>query len=63
MKVKEFLDQNGITYQEFNVAEDQAALNEMLSLTHQNAVPQIYIDGEMIIGFQEDLLRQKLGLN
>jgi hypothetical protein len=44
------------------VASDQAAYDEMMSLTHANAVPQISIDGEMIIGFQEQVLRTKLGI-
>jgi hypothetical protein len=34
----------------------------MYKVSNKNAVPQISIDGEMIIGFNEPLLRQKLGL-
>jgi hypothetical protein len=45
-----------------NVADNRAAYDEMLSLTHTTAVPQISIDGEMIIGFQEQALRVKLGI-
>jgi len=34
----------------------------MVNLTHSIAVPQIYIDGAMIIGYDEFSLRQKLGI-
>jgi hypothetical protein len=33
-----------------------------MNLSHLNAVPQITIDGELVIGFNEAVLRQKLGL-
>jgi glutaredoxin 3 len=62
VKVKEFLDKNNIVYQEFNVAEDERAYQEMFSQTRSSAVPQINIDGQMIVGFQEKLLKQKLGI-
>jgi glutaredoxin 3 len=60
--VKEFLDKNKVPYQEFDVSVDRAAFQEMISLTHQNAVPQINIDGQVIIGYNEKALRQKLGI-
>ncbi len=62
-KVKEFLDQNKIAYQYYDVSTDKAAYQEMYSISQRTAVPQILIDGQMIIGFNEPLLRQKLGLS
>jgi glutaredoxin 3 len=59
---KEFLDKHGIQYQEFDISKDAAARKEIVSLTGQLAVPQIYIDGEVILGFNEELLRNKLGI-
>jgi len=44
------------------VSQDKTAYEEMISLTHTGAVPQISIDGAMIIGFQEQTLRAKLGI-
>jgi hypothetical protein len=44
------------------VAEDLVAYREMTSLSHQNGVPQIYIDGQIILGFNERALRDKLGI-
>ncbi len=62
-KVKEFLDQNRVKYQYFDVSADRNAYQEMVNRSHQTAVPQIFIDGDTIIGFNENQLRQKLGLN
>jgi len=59
---KSFLDANGIPYQDFNVAEDKAAREEMVSKSGQMAVPAIDIGGEFVIGFDEALLKEKLGL-
>lgn len=61
-KVKKFLDDNGIKYQDFNVAEDKVARDEMISKAHQLAVPTTFIDGEVVVGFNEKLLKEKLGL-
>jgi glutaredoxin-like YruB-family protein len=60
--VKKFLDDNGIKYQEFNVAEDKAAREEMRKKCHSLAVPTICFDGEVVVGFNEGELRKKLGL-
>jgi len=61
-RTKQFLDDNGITYQDFNVAEDSAAREEIISKCDSLAVPTICIDGEVMVGFNEALLKEKLGL-
>ena len=59
---KKFLDDNGIKYQEFNVAEDKAARKEMMRKCHSLAVPTICFDDEVLVGFDKAQLRAKLGL-
>jgi glutaredoxin-like YruB-family protein len=59
---KKFLDDNGIKYQEFNIAEDEAARDEMMNRSNSLTVPTICFDGEVLIGFDEALLREKLSL-
>ena len=61
-RVKKFLDDNGIEYQDFNIAEDSAAREEMIQKCASLAVPTICIDSEVIVGFNEALLKEKLGL-
>jgi hypothetical protein len=44
------------------VSVDTAAYQDMYRLSGSTAVPQININGEMVIGFNEPLLRAKLGI-
>jgi len=59
---KKFLDDNGIEYQEFNIVEDNAAREEMRNKCNSLAVPTICFNGEVLVGFNEALIREKLGL-
>ena len=59
---KEYFTKNNVAYQEFNVAEDMKAREEMVNKSHQLGVPVIDIDGEIIVGFDRDALAQVLGL-
>ena len=59
---KKFLGDNGIAYQDLNVAEDEAAREEMINKSGQMGVPVIDIDGEIVLGFDQTKLKQKLGL-
>jgi glutaredoxin-like YruB-family protein len=61
-KTKKFLEDNGVEYQDFNVAEDSAAREEMMQKCGSLAVPTICIDGGVIVGFNEAVLKEKLGL-
>ncbi len=61
-RVKKFLDDNSIEYQDFNIAEDSKAREEMTKKCKSLAVPTICINGEVIVGFNEALLKEKLGL-
>jgi glutaredoxin-like YruB-family protein len=59
---KKFLADNGIEYQEFNIGEDKAAREEMKNRYNSLTVPTICFNGEVLIGFNEAELREKLGL-
>ena len=61
-KTKQFLDDNGVTYQDFNIANDKAARDAMVAKSGQLGVPMIDIDGDISVGFDEKWLRQKLNL-
>jgi len=56
------LDENKVTYKDFDVASDKIARDEMLSKTGQFGVPVIDIDGEIAVGYDEQWLKQKLNL-
>ncbi len=61
-KLKQFLLTNKIAFQDLNVASDRIAREEMIKKTGQLAVPVVEIDGEIIVGYDENWLKQKLGL-
>ena len=61
-KVKSLLTNNNIEFQNFDVGADKAARDEMIEKSDQMGVPVIDIDGEIIVGYQEDVLKEKLGL-
>ncbi len=44
------------------MAVDKAARDEMVTKTGKLAVPVIEIDGEVVVGYDENWLKQKLGL-
>ena len=59
---KNFFEEHGIEYTDYNVAEDIEKAREMVEKTGQMGVPVIDIDGEIVIGFDEPRLRELLGL-
>ena len=59
---RSFLDANNIPYQDFDVAADKAAREEMIRKSGAMAVPVIEINGETLVGFNEAQLKEKLGL-
>lgn len=52
-----FMDQN-ISYDEKNVAVDEAAREEMITKSGQLGVPVIDVDGEIVIGFDKQKLSE-----
>lgn len=61
-RLKAFLNEHKIAFTNHDVGEDQKAAQEMIAKSKQMGVPVTDIDGEIIVGFDEDALRKKLGL-
>lgn len=61
-KTKAFLKENNIEYEEINVAEDEAARDEMIEKTGQMGVPVIMVGDTIIIGFDKEALKKALNL-
>ena len=59
---KDFLKANNIPFEEFNVAADLEKRKEMIEKTGQMGVPVIDIDGSVLIGFDKQLIAQKVGI-
>lgn len=59
---KMFLKEYGVSFVEKNVAQDRAAANEMIEKSGQMGVPTIDINGEIIVGFDQDAIKKALNL-
>ena len=59
---KDFLKENCISYTEFDVAHDLEKRQEMIQKSGQMGVPVIDIDGNMIVGFDKDKIKEALGI-
>ena len=57
---KEFFREHDITFEEKHVAEDRAALEEMINKSGQTGVPVIDIDGQIVIGFDRPTIAELL---
>lgn len=61
--VKQYFNQHGVEYEEFDVSQDMEKAQHMVERTGQTGVPVTEIDGEFIIGFDKPRLAAALGLN
>ncbi len=61
-KAKDWLKENDIEFEDINVGEDQKAAEEMVEKSGQRGVPVIDVDGKIVIGFNEDKLKELLGI-
>ncbi len=59
-RAKEFLKQHNIKYQDVNVALDAKARSEMIEKSGQMGVPVIVIGKKIIVGYNEEALREAL---
>lgn len=61
-ETKSFLKDNDIEFTDHDVSQDQEKRQEMIEKSGQMGVPVIFIGDEMIIGFDEDRLKELLEL-
>lgn len=59
---KEFFNENNVAFTEFDVASDQDKRQEMIEMTGQMGVPVIRIDNDVIVGFDEDKIKELLSV-
>ena len=59
---KEFFKKNNVSYEEFNVAEDAKAREEMVRKSQQLGVPVIETEKGIFVGFDEKAIAQALGI-
>ena len=59
-KAKDFLKEKKVEFEVIDVGQDEKALQEMMKKTGQSGVPQIEINGRMIVGFDKAALEEEL---
>ncbi|MCM8796954.1 MAG: glutaredoxin family protein [Candidatus Omnitrophica bacterium] len=62
IRTKQFLKDNGIAFEDADVSTNQLAAEEMIQKSGQMGVPVLDIEGEIIVGFDKERIRQALGL-
>ena len=59
-KVKDFLNEKKIKFDDIDVWADQKAANEMVEKSGQMGVPVTDIDGKIIVGFDKEAIDKAL---
>jgi glutaredoxin len=62
LRLKAFLKENNIVFDDIDVASDPARADEMIEKSSQMGVPVVDIDGDIIIGFDKAAISSKLGI-
>ena len=58
--LKDFLKEKNIEFEEIDISKDQAKVQEMIEKSGQMGVPQIEINGKMIVGFDKEAIEKEL---
>lgn len=61
IRAKQFLNDNNIPFENYDVSVDQSKAEEMVQKTGQMGVPVLDIEGEIITGFDKERIKQTLG--
>ncbi len=59
---KEFFDEKGIKYTDYNVGTDLERRKEMVEMTGQMGVPVIHIGDDVIVGFDQRKVAELLSI-
>ncbi len=59
-RAKAYLDKKGITYKGVDVSASEEAAHEMIHRSGQMGVPVIFVDDQMMIGFNRTKMEEML---
>ncbi len=63
VRVKQFLKDNNVPFEHYDVSVDQEKAEEMIKKSGQMGVPVLDIEGEIIIGFDKERIKELLGID
>ena len=58
--LKDFLKEKNIEFEDIDVSKDQEKAKEMIEKSGQMGVPQIEINGKIIVGFDKPAIEKEL---
>lgn len=61
-RLKTYLHRRGISFKDVDVSRDTQAAQEMVRRSGQMGVPQVWIDGQVVVGFDQKRVDALLGL-
>jgi glutaredoxin-like YruB-family protein len=61
-KVKDYLDSKDVPYEHYDVSQDRDKAMEMVKKSGQQGVPVLDIEGEIVVGFDQNKINEILGL-
>ena len=59
-RAKEFLKSKNVDFEDIDVSKDQEAAKQMVEKSGQMGVPQIEINGKIIVGFDQEAIEKEL---
>ena len=62
LRAKQYLKENNIQFTEHDVGSNPDKAQEMIKKSNQMGVPVIEIDGNVIVGFDKEKIKEALGL-
>jgi len=62
IRAKQYLKDNKIKFEDIDVSENQEKAQEMIKKSGQMGVPVIEIDGDIVVGFDKDKIKEIIGI-
>ena len=59
-KAKQFLQEHNVEFEEKDVERNPKAVNEMIHKSGQTGIPVIDVEGNIVVGYDEEKLRKLL---
>lgn len=62
VRAKEFLKDNNIEFEDIDVSENSEKAQEMMDKSGQMGVPVLDVEGDIIVGFDKEKIKQALSI-
>ena len=63
IRAKQYLKENNIAFEDIDVSVNHEKAQEMIKKSGQMGVPVLEIEGQIIVGFDKEKIKETLGLS